>query len=154
MPKLIFDRVDKKRVRVPRQVLETLEPRMAARVANRWLQAWTAVSISTLAKGVQTWAKQLKRQGFTTEIDVFKTGPGGNQYYGPSFVDLDIEKEYTNEHGEEETYYWSMKFIAGGYEGLTGDRNRIGGGEGWRAMKAEAAKRLYKEMARHGVPTK
>lgn len=98
------------------------------------------ISITALERGVRTWAKQLEKLGLTVEIDVFRTGPGGGVHYGPSTVELTLEKGYTDEHGEAEEFYFTAKFVAGGY-GELGDR-AIGGNDGWRAMKAEANRRL------------
>ena len=97
------------------------------------------ISIGALARGVQNWAKALERHGFSTEVDVFR----GGRTYGSS-VELEIEKPYTDEFGDEDTYYWSVTFVSGGY-GSVGE-TKIGGSEGWRAMKAEALQRLKKDL--------
>jgi len=103
-----------------------------------------AIGIGPLEKGVRNWVRQLERRGFTLDdIDVFRTGPGGNQYYGPSYVEVTLAHPYM-EDGEEDTAYFEVKFTAGGYGAL--NERDIGGTDGWRAMKAEAERRLQKEM--------
>ena len=105
--------------------------------------SFNAIGVTALARSVRVWAKKLEKQGFTTEVDVFKTGPGGNVHYGPSTVELTLEKEYEDEDGDPEEFYSTIKFVAGGYGGV-GDRD-IGGSDGWRAMKKEAEKRLSRD---------
>jgi len=103
------------------------------------------IGITALANGVRTWAKKLEAQGFEIEIDVFKTGPGGDEHYGPSTVELTLEKEYIDgSTGEPCDFFSTVTFIAGGYGGLD-ERQAIGGTDGWRAMKAEALTRLSAE---------
>ena len=101
------------------------------------------ISIGTLERSVRTWAKQLEHRGFTvTDIDVFRTGRGGEAHYGPSTVGIELERPYV-EDGEDETYYWSVRFVASGYGDVSG--SDIGGSRGWAAMRAEAERRLQKD---------
>ena len=98
------------------------------------------INITALERGVRTWVAALAKVGFTVEVEVFKTGPGGNSLYGPSTITLTIEKKYTDEYGNAQDFVDFVTFVAGGYGSLE-DRN-IGGREGWRAMKREALRRL------------
>jgi hypothetical protein len=103
------------------------------------------IGITALSNGVRSWAKKLEAQGFEIEIDVFKTGQGGDEHYGPSTVELTLEKEYTDgSTGELCDFLSTVTFVAGGYGGLD-ERHAIGGRSGWRAMKAEGEKRLHSE---------
>jgi len=102
------------------------------------------IGVTALAKSVRTWAKQLEKMGFSTDIDVFKTGPGGAMHYGPSTVEITIEKEYKDAYGDDADFYESITFAAGGYGGI--DDSNIGGTSGWRAMKQEAERRLSKQL--------
>ena len=93
------------------------------------------ISITALERGVRTWAKQLRQRGFTVEIDVFRTVPGGDAYYGPSKIYVEVMLE-------AQGFHFDVEFVAGGYGGL--DERAIGGCDGWRAMKKEAERRLMK----------
>jgi len=87
---------------------------------------YASIAIGTLEKRVKTLAKKLEKEGFTVELDVFRTGPGGDVHYGVSYVELDIEKE---------DQYMTLKFIANGY-GPCGSREY--GGTTWTNLKAGA----------------
>lgn len=102
------------------------------------------VSTGALAKGVQNLANTLERTGWTTQVDVNQTG-GSSSVFGPSSVELSIEKEYLDEDGDTETHYWWMTFLANGYGNL---RDPEIGGAGWKVMKVEALRRLREDVQR------
>jgi len=86
-------------------------------------------SITTIEKGVTTWAKKLRKQGFDTDIEVFKGGRGNAALYGPSYVELHIEITYYDADYEgDDTYYDVFKFEAGGWYSREPTNARTWGG--------------------------
>jgi|SRR5271166_802741 len=108
------------------------------------------ISIGALERGVRTLAKKLEAMGLQTEIHVFKTGPGGAQHYGPSHVELTAKGTYIDTDGHEEEAWATVKFIAGGYGNLHGQRGEIGGTEGWRAMREQGFTYIMNSLKSQG----
>lgn len=106
------------------------------------------ISISSLEKGVKTLVRKLEAKGFETEIDVFRTGPGGVQYYGPSYVELWITGSCINDDSEAEEFDASVKFIAGGYDTVA--RGEICGTSGWRDMAQRGMEHLQSDLNSQG----
>jgi len=119
-------------------------------IRHRLAEAY--ISVGAMDKSVRVWARKLEKQGFETEVDTFRTGPGGDMYGGPSTVRLSVEKSYKGPHGDA-TFRWYITFLPNGFGSLTSERSRIGGYGKWREMKAEAVKRLNKALEREGLPT-
>lgn len=96
--------------------------------------------ISTIERGARNWAKRLEAEGFDVDIDVFRTGPGGTAVYGPSYVEVTIERTICR--GDEVKWvYLSQKFQAGPW--ASDDL----GNDTWTNMKAAAIVRLAAEVA-------
>lgn len=106
------------------------------------------ISIGALEKGVRNMARKLEQKGFTIAIDVFRTGRGGHEHYGPSYVELEITGSHTDEDGDEEELGAIVKFIAGGY--ATMDRDDIFGTSGWRDMAKRGLEHLKRELKSQG----
>ncbi len=102
-------------------------------------------SITALEKSANIFAKWLraKAEGLTVEVDVFRTGPGGNEHYGPSTVTMDVELTRTildaDGNEEEDWCFDSMVFIADEYTGSGPGEYE---GRNWGPMKQEALKAL------------
>jgi len=117
---------------------------LARRVAARYA---AEMSIGALERAVRRLANELEKLGMKTDIDVFKTGRGGTQFYGPSYVELAVTAPYKDRDGEEDEAYAEAKFLAGGYA-ATG--NGEFGGEPWRTMARDGREYLMKSLARQG----
>lgn len=99
-------------------------------------------TIGTLEKSTLKWAERLTRSGFRVDVSVFRSGPGGGRYYGESRVEVDI-------YHDDSDYFYSLTFVANGYGSV--HSSDIGGSDGWSAMKAEAVRRLNKDLAQSGL---
>lgn len=112
------------------------------------------ISIGALERGVRTLAKKLEQIGLTSEIDVFKTGPGGAQHYGPSYVTLAVVGTVPSTYGEPgdtDDATVDLKFFAGGYgDGSDGRRGQFGGSGGWSYMSEQAQDYIMKELIKQG----
>jgi hypothetical protein len=106
------------------------------------------ISIKALEKSVRTLAKSLEALGLTTEIEVFRTGPGGTQHYGPSYVELTVIGNFLDDDGGQDEAVEYVKFFAGGYA-MSG-KNEIGGNSGWKSMAARGLDLIMKSLARQG----
>lgn len=104
------------------------------------------IAIGALERGVRTLAKNLEKLGLTTEVDVFRSGQGGEG--SRSYVELGVTGKYIDHEGEEDEASADVRFRAGGYGSVT-DRE-IGGTEGWRPMAAEGLKRILAALERQG----
>jgi hypothetical protein len=119
---------------------------IAKRVAARYQE----ISIGALERGVRTLAKKLEKMGLKTEIEVFKTGRGGTQHYGASYVELQVTGKYRTEDGEEDEAWTWVKFLAGGYYTGGKSRQQISGTEGWKPMAAQGLEFLLEDLRRQG----
>ena len=106
----------------------------------------SGLSITALERGVRALAKRLDAQGFTTKVDSFRTGPGGDAHYGPSYVTLRVEVPCFNRYGQPDNAWHGVKFIAGGYWARHGDV----GGDKWSVMAEEGLKLIAAELWRLG----
>lgn len=105
------------------------------------------IAIGALERGVRNLAKDLELLGLKTEVNVFRSGPGGFEL-GPSNVELQVEGTYVDPYGDEQNAWAEVKFVAGGYGSLT-DRHQIGSAN-WKEMKAEGLKRIFADLERQG----
>jgi len=100
-------------------------------------------AIGTLEKSTLKWAEKLTRSGFRVEVSVFRSGPGGGRYYGESRVEVDI-------YHDDYDYSYNLTFVANDYGSV--HSTDIGGSDGWSAMKAEAVRRLNRDLAQSRLP--
>jgi len=115
-------------------------------------KTYNEISIGALERGVRTLAKKLKLIGLSSEIDVFKTGRGGAQHYGPSYVTLMVTGIAPSKHVSGDTHEVNvhLKFYAGGYDDAGNRRGTFGGGTGWTFMSNQAQTYIMKELISRG----
>lgn len=97
------------------------------------------MSIGSLEKSVRVLARQLASAGLKVEVDVFRTGRGGDQHFGPSYVDMDVSGGEASAH---------VRFVAGGY--AVSGRDRFGGGDAWSVMKSKSLALIREQLAADG----
>lgn len=109
------------------------------------------ISIGALERSVRTLAKKLERLGLRTEVDVFRTGRGGQQHYGASYVELTVKGDYTDEDGRAEEAWTDVTFVAGGYDtACSGGSCEIGGQIGWREMSRKGLDHIMRDLKQQG----
>lgn len=87
-------------------------------------------SITGLAKAAENFKVMLERAGLQVDLDVFKTGKGGTDQFGPSYVQIDIS-------GEDGLPLVDTKVYSGGFgEVVT-----------WKSVKEEILQKLMQESA-------
>lgn len=111
--------------------------------------SYQEIAIGALERGVRTLAKSLEKLGLKSEIDVYRSGRGGDPLTSSgSYVELQVTGKYLNKDGEEEDAWSYVHFLAGGYGGTS--RSEIGGTEGWRAMAAKGLAYLMGDLEKQG----
>jgi len=105
------------------------------------------IAIGALERGVRTLAKSLEKLGLTTQVHVFKSGPGGATYFGASYVELEVSVTFNTPEGEQDASH-TVKFLANGY--TSNDADEIGGTQGWRPMGEEARTRILTKLQEQG----
>jgi len=111
--------------------------------------SWRAVSISSLEKGIRSFARQLEGMGLTAEVDVYKSGRGSSRDVGTSYVELDITGDFIDADGDKDQATTSVKFHAGGFGG-DGAKDEFGDGDSLREMKSKAMAYILKDLAWQG----
>jgi hypothetical protein len=87
-------------------------------------------SITGLTKSAETFKTMLEKAGFHVDVEVFKTGNGGNAHFGPSFVNIAISDE-------DGFHLTDTKVHAGGFgEVVT-----------WKSVKVEILEKLMQVSA-------
>jgi hypothetical protein len=100
------------------------------------------VAVGALERGARTLAKQFETMGYKTEVDVFRSGRGGDRLIGTSsYVELVVE------HPDGITTA-NIRFIANGYGNLEVRRGEIGGMQSWPDMATKAKAYLLAELLR------
>ncbi len=109
----------------------------------------TEIAIGALETGVRNLAKSLEKLGLKTEVNVHRSGHGGDYHHAMSYVELEVTGTYRDSEGEEEEASADVKFRANGYGDLTSGRE-IGGMDGWKAMKKVGLERIMNDLAKQG----
>ena len=118
-------------------------------IAKRVAAKYQEISVGAVERGVRTLAQKLGKLGLETDVEVFRTGPGGTQHYGPSYVELTVRGKVRDEDGtEDEASSW-VKFYAGGYA-VGSRRQDISGVEGWKPMAARGLEVLFEDLKKQG----
>jgi hypothetical protein len=113
---------------------------------RRTVQA-VEIPIGALERSARGLARKLERQGFRIDVDVFKSGRGGE--LGPSYVTLMVDVDTTAPDGSHDTYWSEVKFYAGGY--YSGRHpNEFGGGDSWHSMASKALKFIKSDLESQG----
>lgn len=122
---------------------EALYEKIMLRAAEH--PASSNISIGALEKSTRKLASKIESLGLKCEVDVFRTGRGGNEHYGPSYVRLQVIGEIPNSNGEEASS--EVKFIADGYGGVLPYEF---GGSSWKSLSARGLSRIVAELQRQG----
>ena len=94
------------------------------------------ISITALEKSISSLKRKLEKRGFDVELEVFKSGRGGDYYVGStSYVEITVERD-----GE---YIGSYKFKANDY--VSGGYRRTYGGHSIKQMKVEFLRDFEKD---------
>lgn len=109
----------------------------------------TEIAVGALETGVRNLAKSLEKMGLKTEINVHRSGHGGDYHHAMSYVELEVTVTFADSAGEEQEASVDVKFRANGYGNLTSGRE-IGGTEGWKAMKKVGLDRIMNNLAKQG----
>lgn len=104
----------------------------------------SGVSIGALKRSAEAWARSLRKQGFQVTVRPFRSGPGGAEFYGPSHVEVEVERRFAVA-GEPREFFRDFRFLANGY-GAT--RRSDVDGETWGDMKRKAQRDLAEAFAR------
>jgi len=94
------------------------------------------ITISSLERSARRLAKDLEDSDLKVEVEVFKTGRGGDQHFGPSFVELCVRAPSGNSA-------W-VRFMAGGY--AVSGAGRFGGEDSWSTMKRKALASIKEQL--------
>lgn len=94
------------------------------------------ITISSLERSARRLAKDLEDSDLKVEVEVFKTGHGGDQHYGPSFVELCVRAPSFNSA--------CVRFVANGY--AASGAGRFGGEDSWSTMKRKALASIKEQL--------
>lgn len=110
----------------------------------------TEIAIGSLERSVRTFAKSLEKLGLKTEVSVHRSGRVAYDLER-SYVELEVTGLYLDRDSEELEASSTVRFLSGGYGSLTEDfGRRIGGTDGWRAMKAQGLTRIMGDLTAQG----
>jgi len=92
-----------------------------------------AVAIGKLEQAAERFAAKIRAMAYDVQVDTFRCGPKGAEYYGPSNVEITIERD-EDDQGDGFVYE-TIKFLADAYGGIGPGEF---GGETWTEMKVAA----------------
>lgn len=116
------------------------------------------VAIGRLEKNVRRWVERDYPQrpcggsdGWDVDVEVFRTGPGGDQHYGPSHVEVTVTR-YVYRENEDGLLYEdfdasaTVKFLANDFGSIDDPQGLGGVGVNWSRMKVAAMAHMAKEL--------